>query len=147
VYHKISTFCCPLAILWCNHYYYYDQIMMIDWLKRKRGDNLTPRHLHAYIDDELQNVPDWMCCNFDRWQNWSIAVVDRFLWIMVRFFFSHPSFSFLYWALVVCWLNEQRKTILLSFHHSHFFFCFLSHIHTCQLMVNNTDVNFENFQL
>ncbi len=61
VYHtqkkKNSTFCCPLAILWCNHYYYY-QMMMIDWLKEKKRerDNLTPRHLHVYIDDELQKT-------------------------------------------------------------------------------------------
>jgi hypothetical protein len=116
VYHKNSSFCCPLVILWCNHYYH--QTMMIDWLKDIERDNLTPRHLHAYIDDELQNVPDRMCCNFGEWLNWTTTVVDRFLWIMGPFFLS-LSLSLLG---IGRWLNERRrKTILLSFSHSHLY--------------------------
>jgi len=110
----------------------------------KEEENLTPRHLHAHVYDELQNVPDCMYWNFDGWQNWTTTVVDRFLWIMGPFFLSHPS---LYGS---CWLNERRNTILLSFYHFHFFsLASYPHIYTytCQFMVKNTDVNLENLQL
>jgi hypothetical protein len=108
---KTSTFCCPLAILWCNHDYYYYQ-MMIDWLKKKKKeDNLTPRHLHAHVYDELQNVPDCMYWNFDGWQNWTTTVVDRFLWIM------GPFFSLIYSLLGMArvdWTREEIRYFSLS---------------------------------
>jgi hypothetical protein len=107
----------------------------------KKRDNLTPRHLHAYIDDELQKTyPNCMCCNIDEWQNWSRTVVEQFLWIMGPFLsaliylFSLLSIG----ALVVILIEREKKNDTSLFLSLSLFFVYTR---------ANTDVNFENLQL
>lgn len=154
---KNSAFCCPLAIyMMQSRYYYYYQMMMIDWLKeekkKKKRDNLTPRHLRVQIDDELQMRKTYpiLCVviSNDDDKNWTKTVVNRFLSCEL---WAH-SFSLvfaLYWALVILIVREKKNdtSLSLSFTLSLCLSFLFIRIHTCQLMVNNTDVNFEKLQL